>query len=253
MSGVNYDESYAVSLKDQRFLYWRELGARQKIKNVLRMCRDVPVSSVIEIGCGTGAVIRGLQSVNFAQKYAFIDVAISAVRFTRDGITTTPSLALVSSATSLPFRGEAFDLAILSHVLEHLEDPVSAVREACRIAQLVIIEVPTEKVFSNFLRTKICGKAYASVSGAGHVQFWSERSIIDFLRIRCCLDILKHHQDLLSDEVEFYEKEGADWAKPAVKKVLKYLLPGSWYSRLFTTHAVFLCQRQNSTLLPIRE
>ncbi len=144
--------------------------------------------------------------------------------------------------TRLPFRDDAFGVAVLSHVVEHLDDPVSALREASRIARFVVVEVPTERVFSNFIRRKILGRPYPSVAGAGHVQFWSPSSITNFLEQEAGLEILNRHLDRIDDDIDSGNGNGGS-ATLFVKKVLKGALPGSIYSRLLTTHAAFLCRR----------
>jgi SAM-dependent methyltransferase len=44
--------------------------------------------------------------------------------------------------TPYPFKDKEFDYAICSHVLEHLDDPVSALKEITRIAKAGYIEIP---------------------------------------------------------------------------------------------------------------
>jgi SAM-dependent methyltransferase len=45
----------------------------------------------------------------------------------------TPAVQVVGSTLELPFKGESFDGAILTETLEHVPDPVQALREAARI------------------------------------------------------------------------------------------------------------------------
>lgn len=239
----DYEASYNAALQDEAFLAWREMGARQKALNVAAVCRAIAVESVIEIGCGTGAVLRFLHSMHFAKSYNCLDLAPSAVQFVQESCRDFIQGAHVGSASALPFPDAAFDLAILSHVVEHLDDPIVAMREASRVARFVVVEVPTEKVVSSAIRTRILRRPYASIAGAGHVQFWSSSSIKTFLQRDCGLQILQHHCDLISREIEFYGKRGRALAKPIFKQALKAALPRAMYARLLTTHATFLCRR----------
>ncbi|MBK5222385.1 MAG: class I SAM-dependent methyltransferase [Acidimicrobiia bacterium] len=50
---------------------------------------------------------------------------------------------VVGDATSLPFRDGAFALVIVSHVAEHVEDPVALCRELQRVAHSGYIETPS--------------------------------------------------------------------------------------------------------------
>ncbi len=242
----DYESSYNAALRDESFLAWRETGAHQKALNIALVCRSIKVKSVVEIGCGTGAVLRFLHSRRFAREYACIDAAFSAVQFVRQSCKDFVQRAFVGLAGALPFQDTTFDVAILTHVVEHLDDPVPAIREASRVARYVVLEVPTEKVLSNMIRTKVLQHPYASIEGAGHVQFWSPKSIVAFLEKDCGLQILVHHRDLISKDTEFYGQRGLNLAKPIFKQTLKAVLPGAVYSRLLTTHATFLCRRRES-------
>jgi len=241
---ADYDTAYREALRDESFLAWREAGARQKAANIARVCRRIPVSSVLEIGCGTGAVLRELGSMNFAKRYAATDISEAAIDFAQQSCGLLLSEVFVGPAGSLPFPENSFSVAILSHVIEHLDNPISAVRAAARVAEYVVIEVPTERVLSNLIRTEVLGKPFASAAGAGHVQFWSANSIARFLEQDCGQEILSRHRDLLSREIEFHGKKGIGLAKPLCKEALKNLLPGWAYARFLTTHSTFLCHRR---------
>jgi SAM-dependent methyltransferase len=125
---------------------WREIGAIGKAQNIVDLWRrvgSVPVSRVIDIGSGDGAVAAELAERGFFERL--------------DGFDVSPSGTSVSSGRGVPgatfryFAGEhlpaddsSYDLAILSHVLEHVEEPRALLREAARVAQWVFVEVPLE-------------------------------------------------------------------------------------------------------------
>lgn len=239
---ADYNTAYREALRHESFLAWREAGARQKATNIARVCRKIPVSSVLEIGCGTGAVLRELGAMNFGKYYVATDISAAAVEFAKTSCGPLLSTAYVGPADSLPFPEKSFSVAILSHVVEHLENPVCAVRAASRVAEYVVVEVPTERVLSNTIRTRILGQPFSSAAGAGHLQFWSANSIAKFLEQDCGQEILSRHRDLLSRETEFRGRKGIQLAKPILKETLKSVLPEWVYVRLFTTHATFLCR-----------
>jgi len=243
---TNYETDYGAALRDERFLAWRETGALQKAQNIVRVCRGVPVESAIEIGCGTGAVLKNLQRLGFARRFACADVSAAAVQHTQRSCAIADSDAFVGPANELPYRDSAFDVAILSHVVEHLRDPVAALLEASRVARFVVVEVPTEDVLSNAIRTKVLKRPYASIEDAGHVQFWSPRSVEAFLERECGLQILARHRDVIAKDIEYFGKTGIALAKPFLKQTLKAMVPQSVYMRLLTTHSTFLCQKMDS-------
>jgi hypothetical protein len=64
-----YEADYGVALKDEAFVRWREAGARQKEENVVKVCGGIQVTSAIEIGCGSGAVLKRLQELKACQAF----------------------------------------------------------------------------------------------------------------------------------------------------------------------------------------
>lgn len=241
----DYEATYRATLQDPAFLAWRELGAQRKAENIARVCRGLSPRSVVEIGCGTGSVLHRLHDMCFAEHYICLDLSPSAVRFSRQRCPAFTNRAIAAAADALPFRDGAFDIAILSHVIEHLDNPTSALREASRVASFVVVEVPTERVLSNLLRTRVLGRPYPSIKDAGHVQFWSPASIVSLLERAAELEIVRQHRDLLDEEPDAANAEG-DCGRAIFKRALRHLVPGALYSRLVTTHATFLCRRHPS-------
>ena len=69
---------------------------------------------------------------------------------------------------------EQFDVVILSHVLEHLEDPAVFLRAIKRRLHFryLIIEVPLEDLFLLRIKASVVGRN----NPAGHVQFFTRKS-----------------------------------------------------------------------------
>lgn len=146
-----YERTYTTP--DDRFLAWRRLGATQKVQSILMLTepRSVlnaqvsrEISDVIEIGAGTGAILQELSIKRPHWNLTAVDLAEGSVAAVRQLGLRNLTESRVASAEQLPFGDKQFDLALLSHVIEHLPDPASALREAKRVARLVLIEVPVE-------------------------------------------------------------------------------------------------------------
>ena len=123
---------------------WRRIGAVDKADNVVRLCGKIPHESIIEIGCGEGAVLAELSSRKFGAVLSGLEVSECGVGLTlRKGI---PNLSecRVYDGYNTGYPNNAFDLAILSHVIEHVEEPRRLLREAARIGRSVFVEVPCE-------------------------------------------------------------------------------------------------------------
>lgn len=120
---------------------WRQLGAVAKVDNLLALLERRRVSSspsVLEIGCGEGAVLaelrqRGVEGRGVELSESGAEVAAGRGFDVRllDGVDTG-------------FGDKEFDVALLTHVVEHLENPRATLREASRVATWVAVEVPLE-------------------------------------------------------------------------------------------------------------
>ena len=86
-------------------------------------------SKIVEIGCANGEVFKDYPNATRVD----IDEWHSVENFVK------------ADAQDLPFKDKEFDVAILGEVLEHIEDPELAIREAIRVANRVIITVPLEQ------------------------------------------------------------------------------------------------------------
>lgn len=148
---------------------WRRLGAVDKAANIVALCRDIPASSVLEIGAGDGAVLSRLSELGFGDE-------LHAAEISQSGLSVIQSRAIprlvecrIFDGYRLPWEDGRFDVAILSHVVEHVEHPRQVLHEAARVARYVFVEVPTEDISRR-------PRDYAPDS-VGHINFFSPRTI----------------------------------------------------------------------------
>jgi ubiquinone/menaquinone biosynthesis C-methylase UbiE len=88
----------------------------------------------------------------------------------------------LGSVYSLPFESSSVHTVLLSEVLEHLDDPVSALLEVQRVAaNTIIISVPHEPWFrlGNLLSFRHISRLG---NPAGHIQHWSYRQFRALIR-----------------------------------------------------------------------
>jgi len=190
------------------------------------MCASAAASiavSVIEIGCGTGAVLRRLHAANFARKYFCTDLSSSAIAYVRASCPAFAASAMVGQAEALAYPDGAFDLAILSHVIEHMQTARRFAGGVPRSA-LCCHRGPDRKGSGQYDQNKTLPQPYPSIAAAGHVQFWSALSIAAFLKGEAGLEILARHQDLLDEEAGS-ARFHPDRARQALKRSLRTFCP----------------------------
>ena len=211
---------------------WRWLGAVTKADNIRSLCGHLPIQSVIEIGAGEGAILQRLSDVGFAEKLYALEISPTGVQAIRDREIPGLEECSLFDGYTVPYDDQAFDLAVLSHVLEHVEYPRRLVYEAKRIARFVFVEVPLEdtwRLARDFVRDEV-----------GHINPYSPKTIRRLLQT-CDLEILDQVIVNRSRASYTYQtgKKGlvSYYIKDCLLRVLPFLA-----TKAFTYHAAFVCQ-----------
>jgi ubiquinone/menaquinone biosynthesis C-methylase UbiE len=148
---------------------WRRLSAIGKANNIVKLCSATPHRRVLEIGAGEGAVLGRLADLNFAEEMCAVEISETAVTKINERKISSLSECRLFDGYHLPYADGMFDLALLSHVVEHVEYPRKILYEAMRVANYIFLEVPLEeniRLASDFSFTKV-----------GHINFFTKKSI----------------------------------------------------------------------------
>ena len=123
---------------------WRRIGAVAKARHIQMLSAGNEYDAVLEVGAGEGSLLARLSEVGFGGELAALEVSETAVTVLKArGIPRLASAALFDGY-HVRFPDDRFDLAILSHVLEHVEHPRALLLEVKRVAREVFVEVPLE-------------------------------------------------------------------------------------------------------------
>lgn len=118
----------------QRFDGSFHIGGAEAVERLIAAMPPLEGRSVLDIGCGVGGAARALarhganvRGVDLTPE--FIDVARALSRM----IGGDPDVFTVGSALDLPYRGRAFDHAMMLHVGMNIADKRRAMSEAARV------------------------------------------------------------------------------------------------------------------------
>ena len=95
-----------------------------------------PGMTLLDCGCGPGTITLDLAAIVAPAEVVGVDVEANQLRLARSQAAEreTPNLLFsVADLYSLPFPEGAFDAVFLHGVLEHMRDPVAALREVRRV------------------------------------------------------------------------------------------------------------------------
>lgn len=221
---------------------WREVCARSKAKNIVSLCSQIGLSSgsldVVEIGCGDGALLQELESQGFGRAYEGYDISSSAIQIARRRHFTRPVKWTCIEPGPLPLPEGSTDLAVLSHVVEHVSDPRGLIAEALRVARYVYVEVPLEDTWSH--------PRHFEWTDVGHINFFTAntlRWLVESATAPVPVQILAEELTCPHREVFQYRYGRAKGnVYGTLKSVLVKVAP-VLASRMLTYHGSVICSR----------
>lgn len=226
-----YDDAYSHSGPEgEKWARWRALSARGKADHVVALHPAAP-EVVCEVGCGDGALLAELAGRGYGREHVGYEVSPEAARIAG----ARPELRVAAfDGEHLPDADGAFELGVLSHVLEHVPDPAALLRETARVCRSVIIEVPLEDNLSARRPAKV-----AEAQRIGHIQRFS-RADVHRIAADAGLRVERELSDALGLEVHRFHGGGRmKWAVRA--GTLRVAPPLA--RRLFTVHHAALLVR----------
>jgi SAM-dependent methyltransferase len=241
-----YDEAYTRDPREaEAYSRWRALGAVGKVDHVLALCARAGLwaggrpSSTLEVGCGDGALLCELAARGFGGTLAGLEITEAAVAIAA----ARPQIATVRlyDGAHVPAADGAYELGILSHVLEHVPDPPALLAEVARACRAVIVEVPLE---ANLSARRASKREHAAE--VGHLQRLDRagaRAIVTAAGLRL-VDELEDPLPLAAHR--FFAAGPAGHARASAKWAARtglHALAPPVARRLFTVHYACLCLR----------
>lgn len=231
---------------------WLEWGARDKTDSIeyLLARHDLRPESLIELGAGTGAIIAECQRRGLAREFWAVDYAPSAVSYIRE---TLPDVHVRAADITAPgfSLGRHFDVVVLSHVIEHLEEPDRILGALRRMDfGVCVLEVPLDDLPVSRLKNRFRNRL---TNAAGHVRFFTGASFEALVRANG-LEILDRRRYAPVTPIAALRfqgrKDGWGPLRLMITLLTANLLPsllGPLWSRLYWGSYATLCRKSGST------
>ncbi|RDB07602.1 class I SAM-dependent methyltransferase [Runella aurantiaca] len=224
-----YDQQYVNS--DAQ---WREIGARQKADDIIKLCQKFNFKKVLDVGAGDGAVLKELDSRGFTENLHAVEISGSGIEKINERQLKSLREVKLFDGYTIPYEDKAFSLATCSHVIEHVEHPRLLLREIARVSEYQFFEVPID--FSMFVDRRI-----DHFLSYGHINIYTP-ALFKFLLKSEGFEVIDELFLFFSDEVVSYLMK--DWKQRLVYKTKAFLLNNSPLRQVKPNAYAVLCKHK---------
>ncbi len=230
-----YEEQYSAGTEDgELYGRWRALCAKGKADHVVRLAGVLDRSPrvVTEVGCGDGVLLELLAGRGLGESHQGYEISEKAVAIATERL--GPGVVERFDGERLPVADATYDLGVLSHVLEHVPDPLPLLRETARVSRAVVVEVPLEDN-----RSASRPEAERGRRAIGHLHRFN-RGDIHVLCAAAGLRVVAELADPLPLKVHtFFANTASARAKAVAKAVVRrglFVASAKAAERAFTVH-----------------
>jgi len=156
---------------------------------LFELIKDKPGAQVVDIGCYDCPITWDVPNCTWVDIDSYEKISKAMER-----ASTTPiprERFFQASADNLPFEDKQFEVALMTELLEHVDDPIKVLKEVKRVARHALITVPNEYQWS-MENNPFCNEGHKRhYTGAMLREQFEAAGISDFT-------ILKQNQDTWS-------------------------------------------------------
>ena len=211
---------------------WHAEDAPWKLSHVLRALQDARIdlfTSVCDLGCGSGALVKTWAHMKPEISFTGYDVSPQALALCRQN---APKNTTFVTGNTLPVG--PYQVVLALDVIEHIPDNESWLARAASAGDVLVLHVPLQLSFYTWLRPAWLQQERERV---GHVHFYTVCSFKKSLK-RQPLQILSWHYTNKYIECpqplpHLHSKIGM-----CIRKVLHAVLPTAWVAWLVGGYSV---------------
>ncbi len=181
-------------------------------------------------------MLQRLAAGGFGQRHFALEISASGVERIRGRQIGSLIECRQFDGYRVPYPDASFDLAVLTHVVEHVEHPRVLINEAARVANYVFIEVPLEhnrRLPRDFVWDSV-----------GHINFYTAQTI-RLLVQSCGHEVLEQRQSHPARAQYRYRFGATGTAVHLLKDVMLRTLPSVAQS-LWTYHSSLLLRSRRA-------
>lgn len=179
MSSDDYEalrREYATTARryDTRWSFYVEASIRQTLRRLPLGAED----SVLDVGCGTGALLEALLAAAPRARLAGVDLSEDMLEVARRRLGTSVRLNQ-ARAEALPFEDASFDLVVSTNVFHFIRNPLAALREMIRVLKPAGTVVITDWC-DDYLACRISDR-FLRLFGRGHYRTYTSKECGELL------------------------------------------------------------------------
>lgn len=160
---------------DARWSFYIEATTRETIA---RLCVE-PTDRVLDVGCGTGALLHELLRTYPQAQLAGVDPVTEMLAVARRRLPSSVDLR-EGWAERLPWKDASFDIVVSCNVLHYIRQPLAALREMTRVARRGGHIVITDWC-DDYFTCRICDW-YVRLFSRAHFRVYRESECLNLLK-----------------------------------------------------------------------
>lgn len=152
--------------------------ARRMYDKIMNVLNDITYSNFLDLGCGTGEMIKIILEHNKNKIGYGIDISKKMIQVAKRKLPETVSLK-VGDSEKLPYEDEYFDVVYCNDSFHHYPRPKNVINEVFRVLKKEGIFIVCD-CWQPYLG-RIIMNAYMRHSKGGDVKIYSQKELVNLL------------------------------------------------------------------------